>query len=248
MQISRRVFLWAVVAGLALPQVSAGQNDLWQRAVEIAARNQNWVPGEAYTRTEVMNKKGKLEHVEESQLRILPDENGQVRTEIVRVVKDGKDETAKAREKQREAEKKASDRGGKHPFRTGRSPFLPEVQDSVKVQPLDSVAVIDSIRCAGFRFEERVSRGRRIVGTAWLDAKSGAPVVLEFEPRPLPKHVKNMRTRIRYRCAPDGGWYPVEMVTTGEGGFLFVKKRFRNRIELSKHWRVKEEADKGNSD
>ena len=247
MRIPRSVFLWVVLVGLILPKVATSQYDLWHKAVEIAARNQDWVPGRACTRTEVLNKKGKVEHVEESELRIVPDENGRVKTEIVRVVKDGKDETAEARKKQREAEKRASDRGGKHPFRTGKSPFLPEMQDSVVVQPLDSVVVIDSVRCAGFRFEERVAPDRRIVGTAWLDVKSGAPIVLEFEPRPLPKHVKDMRTRIRYRRTPDGGWYPVEMVTTGEGGFLFVKKRFRNKVELSKHWRVKEEADKGNS-
>ncbi len=248
MQILRKaLLLLGVAAVLFAPRLGSAQSELWQKAVQIAARNQDWVPGEAYTRTEVMNKKGKLEHVEESELRILPDEQGQVRTEIVRVVKDGKDETAKARKKQRESEKKSSDRGGKHPFRTGRSPFLPEVQDSVQVQPLDSVAVIDSTRCAGFRFEEQVPGGRKIVGTAWLDVESGAPVVLEFEPRPFPKHVKAMRTRILYKSTGDGGWYPVEMVVSGEGGFLFVKKRFRSTIRLSKHWRVQEEADKGDS-
>ena len=242
----RRILVWVAAVGLLVPRVSSAQPDLWQKAVQIAARNQNWVPGEAYTRTEVMNTKGKLEHVEESEFRILRRQGGEVKTEIVRVVRDGKDETAQARKKQQEAEKKNPDKAGGKTFRVGRSPFLPEVQDSVTVQPLDSTATIDGKRCAGFRFEELVPRGRKIVGTAWLDVQTGAPVLLEFEPRPLPKRVKKMRTQIRYRWTPEGDWYPVEMTMSGEGGFLFIKKRFRSVIRLSKHWRAEEER-KGDS-
>jgi hypothetical protein len=74
------------------------------------------------------------------------------------------------------------------------------------------------------------------MGTAWLDS-TGVPLEVEFTMNPLPKHVKKMRTVLRYDDSGPLGWLMVGASTEGEGGILFIKKRFRMRIEASEHWR-----------
>jgi hypothetical protein len=71
---------------------------------------------------------------------------------------------------------------------------------------------------------------------AWIDEASGAPLKFEFAPDPLPSKVKRLWTVFTYGPGPNGEWLLKEIASDGMGGILFIKKRFRSRIELDEYF------------
>jgi hypothetical protein len=63
-------------------------------------------------------------------------------------------------------------------------------------------------------------------GMVTLDPGDHLPVLHRFTPEPLPSLIRRLETSVRYRRL-DGLAIPEESLTEGEGGFLFIKKRFR---------------------
>lgn len=100
------------------------------------------------------------------------------------------------------------------------------------------------VRSAGdFRFREEPAQdgvrrlvyepspaaaGRAARGVIEMDDE-GRPVRHRFEPAPLPRLVSVLATETRYVRLGDR-IVPVETETVGEGGFLFIRKRFRARM------------------
>jgi len=102
----------ALLAGsLAVPaapgRAAAPDDPLWLRAVEIAGRNEHWVPGTIVTRIEELDGEGRAKHVRESSMRLFLGEGGEVESEILRAAEDGKDTTEKERRSSVEEKKRA---------------------------------------------------------------------------------------------------------------------------------------------
>ncbi len=71
------------------------------------------------------------------------------------------------------------------------------------------------------RVNHRMARGM-----VTLDPVDGLPVLHRFIPEPLPSLIRRLETTVRYGRL-DGLAVPEEALTEGEGGLLFIKKRFR---------------------
>jgi hypothetical protein len=63
-------------------------------------------------------------------------------------------------------------------------------------------------------------------GMVTLDPGDHLPVLHRFIPEPLPSLIRRLETSVRYGRL-EGLAIPEETLTEGEGGFLFIRKRFR---------------------
>ncbi|RJR26647.1 MAG: hypothetical protein C4574_07040 [Candidatus Latescibacterota bacterium] len=231
---------------------------LWTKAVEIYEANKNLVPGTMTQTVEELDGDAAVKSSTVSALRFSPDpaaEQG-VATEIVSVVKDGKDVTAeqrkeldKQREKRAKEAKKKADKTGErsHSVSSNDSPFNPDFQKSVAVTERGARETIAGRGCAAFDFtyartdeENPKAKPYTVKGTAWLDEETGAPLKVESTRDPLPRGAKRMSSTFLYEIRPDGSWVLKEMVFEGAGGILFIKKSFRMKASFADHWLYEE--------
>ncbi len=243
---------WPMLLGalLFLPLVARSQTgDLWQKAVRMVAGSRTYVPCSVVSRFELLNGKGEVEHSREMHLKITFDDSGATRTEITKVLEDGQDVTEKAKEEQakREKEKRAASSSREEPFKLDLGPFDPDEQDRVQYEPLGESKELDGRECVGFHFVHDRGELGKVVGEAWLDRATGAPVKITFQQEPLPKRVKEMRTTVTYAPLEAGCWGPRELTVEGKAGFLFIKKSFRNVVQFG-DYRVSPDTAKAEND
>src|SRR3954463_15744914 len=95
---------------------SAASDPLWQKAVAVARKNSGWVAGLVVMRSQVVYR-GETNGVNEIWTRSTLAKEGEVITEIVKVLEDGKDVTEQENKKEKGKTKKAnSQAGGGLPF------------------------------------------------------------------------------------------------------------------------------------
>jgi hypothetical protein len=70
-------------------------------------------------------------------------------------------------------------------------------------------------------------------GMAWLEENSGMPLKLEFSLTPLPKRIRSLWTVYLYEVSQPDRWLLKQITISGEGGFLFIKKKFRSTTAFS---------------
>jgi hypothetical protein len=101
----------------------ATKDPLWRKAVVVASANADWVPGLVITRSEVLHK-GEIVGVHEMWQRSRLGPKGEVVTETVKMLEDGKDVTKpeKTKSKEKSGKKKTGGNGAEirsmQPFRT----------------------------------------------------------------------------------------------------------------------------------
>src|SRR2546422_155318 len=113
----RRVFAFALFGWMPfLLGAQAPQDLLWRKAVAVAAANADWVPGLVITRSEILHK-GESEGVHEMWQRSKLDQKGEVVTETVKILEDGKDVTKheKKETNEKSGAKKSRSKGGGNP-------------------------------------------------------------------------------------------------------------------------------------
>jgi hypothetical protein len=146
---------------------------------------------------------------------------GRMHEELLSAREDDRDVTDRERRKQEES---AADRRGS-PLRwsvdESLAPPLPFIYDA------DAYTVIGVSSTGVFQYRPSGrTPGRAATGSVSLDPSDGLPVRHEFVPVPLPRMIRQLVTVVRYgRIA--GVAVPVATETTGEGGLLFLKRRFR---------------------
>jgi hypothetical protein len=227
----------------------SGQDSLWNLAVQVATARDTLVPGVIVTRTETLNDEGGVKDVEEITSKVYRGAGG-VETDVLMVLKNGKDITAE-RKAQWNAEgeeqtRNAGKRGHadkqrisdqKLSFSLEEHPFLACDQERVTEHPTGNSKLIDGRRCSEYSFVQKRSE-KTVTGTAWLEEATGVPLEITFAPDPLPRLVKEMSTTLRYVDDPPLGWRVREMVTQGMGKFLFFKKRLRVTGEFTEYWHL----------
>ncbi|MBD3236951.1 MAG: hypothetical protein GF330_09625 [Candidatus Eisenbacteria bacterium] len=242
--------------------LAAGADSLWQRAVEIAGRNAWWIPGTMVSRFEELDGDWEPKSVELTTTRIFLGPDGVPDTEIVSAYENEKDVTEKAREeaaeqkreeeeqrrKEAEQRRREQEERGAAPadppdarerfaLRSGGStPFDPQIQDSVRVRRTSPEGGPQGGPFAAYQFQRDLGDERQLIGTAWLDPESGAPVEIRFAPDPLPGRVKELEMRMRFTVDSTGAWYPTDLRIQGMGKLLFFKKRFRSTMIFSDPW------------
>lgn len=192
---------------------------------------------------EQLDEKGRSLNLERSWYRIFPDPKGQVVSEPVKVLQNGKDVT-KAMKKQTEALKKEgiAAKDGDLGL-TGCNPFAPENQRFVTVRPLNRKIVINARPCLVYGFTYRESRDNIISGTAWLEEVTGVPQKILYSPRNLPPYVRTMKNTIWYKMTEEGNWVVERMLFDVNAQYLMIKKRFRTFVKYDKYWLRQREAE-----
>lgn len=225
-----------------------GPPDLWRRAVAVYEANKHLLPGKVLAAFALVDGKGKPKRTSERELRYFLDSRGKVQVQLVRALDNGRDVTAKARDELRQDEERQGARpGGENRARFSLSdvPFAAEKQGQLEVVARAETASLFGMTCRRFDFSLNLpaaapggAKGRSLVlrGMAWIDEAGGAPVKFEFAPDPLPSKVKRLWTVFTYGPAAGGGWLLKEITSEGMGGFLFIKKSFRSRIELGDYF------------
>jgi hypothetical protein len=260
--------LLAVTFGFSLSVVLAAgrplQNvipSLWTKAVAVFETNKNIIPGSMTQTTEELGADGSVKSRTESRFRFSPDgtDKDGIKTKILSVVKDGKDLTAERQKeyadqrKKREAqeEKRGPGKNEKrtYSFSSNDSPFSAEVQKDIQAVDTGKRENIGGRGCAVFEFAylRRDESGAKtkpytVRGTAWIDEESGHPLRLDSTRDPLPRGAKRLSSSSLYETRPDGSWVLKEILFEGEGGFLFIKKRFRVKAVFGDHWLYVESA------
>lgn len=230
----------------------------------VAGNNLRWVPGLIVERTEDVDDEGRAKSVQESWVRLHAGDDGEPVSELMKLIKDGKDETEKGKREEAERRAKAEEAkrrmreheaksgagkpgpGGDREQNDGKSnvtlrfggptPFDPEVQDSVSYHRLDGGERPPGGTGVAYEFALQTAEGVTLQGTAWLAAGTGIPLEMQFTTTPLPKRVKEMSASVRFGTGADGAWWPAEVSFTAMGKFLLFKKRFRSSMTFSEYW------------
>ncbi len=245
-----------VSAHAALVSAGEGIDSLWARGVSLAEANDGWVPGSIYMHMQEVDKHGqpKDDKGHEVWTRLYLGEDGEVESEMVKVLEDGEDITEEEKSKMEEEEAGEDDDEGEEGGRMtmeSYTPFDPEYQDGLDLRATGEEEVVDGRRCAVFEFEDvRESEdedddeeGGTVIGRAWLVVETGIPLKTEYTTDPLPKRVKKMNTTIFYEYGGPNSWYAKSMNLKVTGGILFIKKHFHMNMTFGDYWRMPEEAD-----
>lgn len=229
--ISTLALLYAV---FSLQAAHPTNDPLWAKAVGVASTNWGWVAGLTVVHSEVLSK-GESQGAHEIWTRSTPGTKGEVITETVKVLEDGKDVTAKEKKKDKEKEKS----GAKKPGSGGGNPFDPHVQDQISVKPTGRAKAVSGRSCTAYEYELRGKDRQVTKGTAWLEKDTGWPAEIEnMTIDPLPdKHLKQLTITTRYESSAEGAWRIKEMITSGVVGILFIKADIRSTATFSEYWK-----------
>jgi hypothetical protein len=234
---------------------AAPQDSLWKKAVALAETGSGWIPGKMMFRQEKLDGKGATTRSSERWMQAVAVGDGSFTYETFKVLVDGKDMTqqekaaereeaakanarsdGKAKDRAKDEAKESGDKGGESVSYSFSSPdiFEAQAQDRVSARPLGQRKVVRGRHCVSYEFmTERDQKAYRekLTGVAWLEEQTGIPVELQYTASPLPKHVKGAHTTVRYENAPDGSFYPADLITEGNGGFLFIKVNLRMTLK-----------------
>lgn len=220
----------------AAPVGSPSALSLWEEAVAGAARSAEYLPGSVYTDVTVTDAKGDLKTSQRTWSRLSVGTDGAVVTTVVRSIKNGRDDTKGAQAQlDRNPERSR--------FDSSLLPMMPSNRKRVAVATTGRSRTIDTIPCRGFSFRMKGKGGRTTVGTAWLDERSGAPVLLEFTLDPLPAGATVIRNTLHFETTPGGVWHLASLDTYAEGRVLFFARVFKLLMEFSDYRPTARRAD-----
>jgi hypothetical protein len=95
------------------------------------------------------------------------------------------------------------------------------------VHDTDAYTVVSASSPPGIQYRPSGrSIGRAATGSVSFDPSDGLPLRHEFVPVPFPRMIRQLVTVVRYDRV-GGVAVPVATETTGQGGLLFLKRRFR---------------------
>jgi len=150
---------------------------------------------------------------------------GELRQELLSALEDGRDVTEREREKQGEGND--GDDPREWILDETLEPPLPFLWSGggyrLEVRRVGAVSRIHYHRDAGGE------GARGAAGWVELDTSDGLPVLHQFSPDPLPRRIRTLTTLVRYGRLR-GFAVPEATESRGEGGFLFIKRRFRVRM------------------
>ena len=215
---------------ITLAPGAAPQDPLWLKGLAVARTNSDLVAGLVVTRSEVVYK-GETNGVHELWERSSLGPHGEVITQTVKVLEDGKDVTAKETKNQKGKAKKSSNQGSGNPFDA-------EMQDHLFLVVTNQTRNISGNNCIGYLFEVRNTNGPKTRGIAWVEKETGVPREIEnMTVDPLPdKHLKQVAITTRYETTTNG-WHVKEMLTTGRISTLFITVEFHTLATFSEYWK-----------
>jgi len=221
----------------------AHEDSLWMKAVDLCARDRHWEPGLIRSFTRYVDKTEYPKSFESFWRRHSPGENGEVKKEIIKALKNGKDITEKKQKKYSKPAKPTDGISETALGLDGTLPFDTEIQAQISYRRID---LENSPRCenaVAFSFTRQMEHTAHLSGIVWLDANTGRPLKLLYAPDPLPGRIKKMTIEMLFDSTPEGAWKPSEVNITAMGKFLFFTKRLRNTTSITDYWNRKNPAE-----
>ncbi|MEE8300807.1 MAG: hypothetical protein V3S24_00050 [Candidatus Tectomicrobia bacterium] len=195
------------VLGLAalLPALAFG-DELWDKAVKIAANNSSIYPGTMVEHERVYDLKGRLEEYTRSHYRLRFDEQKGLQVTLVKAEKDNVDVTA---DKAKEVD--PAD------LLTGEdNPFDPSMQPQVTARRARTTT-LDGRQVIVYTYTQQTTEALW-QGQAYLDATTGVPVKIEAATNQTIQEenmkLSNINLTVFYTTLPDGSWGQDKMLLT----------------------------------
>jgi hypothetical protein len=218
---------------------TVGQDPLWQRALDIASTNERWVPGHVVHDEEVYSRIGIRQEKTETHSRITPLEGSEVEVTFLQILFNGRDITREFTEEFGETMVlEESEYRVEHPFRKS-------AQASVAYSRLDKTKKIDGSLCVPYAFTYVNERGTW-EGTAWLDEKTGTPVLVEGVLVSVPLDEKwytisGLEITTTFATDETGAWYPRQAVVDSQIEVVVRQTQtYRSRVKetytFSEYW------------
>ncbi len=212
-------------------------DSLWQKAVALITRDSVWEPGLIRSFTKYVDKNGYPKSIESFWCKHTPGAEGQVKKEIIKALKNGKDITEK---KQERYNRPIDPHDGLSEIALGLDgtfPFDQNIQAQISSERLElKNPALDCSSAVAFSFTRQMESTAPLTGIAWLDEKTGQPLKLSYAPVPLPGRIKEMNILIFFSATPEGIWRATEINITAMGKFLFFTKRLQNSTTITDYW------------
>ena len=200
------------------------EDHLWQKSLDLFSLNSKWHPRTMLVQTREYDDSGKLKSTTYTEIEYRIDDEGELKSEILRAVKDGKDITAK--------QKRGRRREG-NSFMI--SPFNPEFQESIEISPTNNTKRVGNSQCRGYKLSLEYEK-HHYTGTAWLEKITGAPLLLTLNMESLPKFLDSMTMTFHYTFRDNRTWYATKIEMEGSGTILFQKKIFHSETTMEDHF------------
>jgi hypothetical protein len=221
------------VAALTLPRTSAAEADatlpgLLAKLEASSKRFEAMLAQASFTavgRTEELDSDGRVSDVREGVFRFVAAGDRHV-VDVVRYTESGKDETAAAREKARDAAKKRPD-----PDAALRLPFLASEQPKYTFQ-LGETDPRDPGRVR-VHFTARKPALTSWNGSAWVDSRTGDILTMAGAQSKTGMFVDYFQGTVELGEHTKQGFAPSKVTFEGAGSFLFFHHRFRGWATLS---------------
>ena len=216
------------------------QDPLWQKAVEIASANDNWVPGHVIHREEVYSRIGIRQEKTITHSLLQRYEKRDVEVTFLTINQNGKDITEEFTSEFGETVILEEDEYRvDHPFRSSSLA-------SVEYHRLDKKKTIHGRKCIAYTFTYIDKRGTW-EGTAWLEEGSGVPLFVQGKLVSVPFEeswytLLGLEVATSFTTNENGSWYPESAIVDSRIEvviklFQSYKGRVKETYTFSKHWR-----------
>jgi hypothetical protein len=177
--------------------------------------------------TQVLDKHGKLEHVEKREGKTIFDGDRQA-FESSRVVRDGKEISPTDLAKERESEKKAAE-GAKSSDDLDLSPLASK---NASRQSFDLLRRETLWGRPAYLLDVRANGSSETLanGKLWVDAETFVELKGELVPAKLPPHVDWIKLQEQFVLGPKSVPVPSLVRVEGAGHFLFMRKQFSTTL------------------
>ncbi len=237
---------YALLFGFGLLAATvAPANSLWNDAVDLFDAYGDLIPGRMEISFDQYNGRGRLVTSDRSTIAIWVDDTGETQTRIISAERDGEDVTEERREDPSSGAPPFGGRPGDDEEADdnafaglSRSPFDPDEQEHVTITRIGAVENVDGVRSQVFEFRHRTSDSAANVGTAWLDAETGEPVLLRLTIEPLPRVISEFEMEQSFARDEQGQWVVRRLDFVGAGSILFLQRRIESRLIFSEYFRA----------
>lgn len=225
-------FIGFLQAILAFAQIS---DPLWQKAMTIAEKNAQYIPGKTIYQTDIKNPKDSKDN---STIFVIlkhqKKETDTIETTIIEAKKDNKPMT----EEERKEIDKLTERDLK-PKKEGI--FFTKDPKKLKVKANNLQKQINGMTCKGYEFEfknqDEKGKEQILQGIAWLEENSGAPLLMKFSMKKLPMFVKDLEIEnLFYFNKKTEQWYSLKLTTSVDISVMLKKIKSVTEMKFSEYW------------
>ncbi|NBC30482.1 MAG: hypothetical protein GVY29_10910 [Spirochaetes bacterium] len=221
----------------------AAQDQLWGRAITVYQENSDWHPRLITVTSKEYDGQGKLRHEELTVTRQFLTEEGELESELVSVIRDGKDITEERRKNPNAGRSFGPPTGSEDQAESSpdafvpvyRSVFSPQQQEHVEYARTDRSRTINGRRARAFTFVHEPNDDARAEGTVWIDEETAEPLLLESSLDPGMIFVQEFQYSHRYASEGDE-WRLRTMRFDVGAGLLMFRRDFDITMEFDEYF------------